>query len=85
MKIKIIDKEKNFSLWLPTRLFLNGFSASIFPLLISGKLKKHKVRVSGSICRKFVREFYRTRKHFGGKLELVEVRAADGTFVKITL
>lgn len=85
MKIKIIDKEKNFSLWLPTRLFLNGFSASLFPLFINGKLKKHKSRISGSICRKFVREFYKVRKNFGGKLELVEVKAADGTFVKITL
>jgi len=85
MKIRIIDKQKNFSLWLPTRLFLNQFSASLFPLFIKQKLKKHKIRISGSICRKFVREFYKVRKNFGGKLELVEVRAADGTFVKITI
>lgn len=85
MKIKIIDKEKNFSLSLPTRLFLNGFSASLFPFFINRKLKKHKIRISGSICRNFVREFYKVRKNFGGKLELVEVKAADGTFVKITI
>ena len=85
MRIKIIDKEQNFSLRLPTGLLLNQFFASLFPLFINRKLKKYKIRLSGSMCRKFVRGFYKTRKHFGGKLELVEVESADGSFVKIIL
>ena len=85
MKIKIIDKEQNFSLWIPTRLLLNRFFASLIPIFVNGKLKKYKIRISGSMCRKFVRGFYKTRKHYGGKIELVEVESADGSFVKIVL
>ena len=85
MKIKIIDKKSNFSLRLPTRLFLNQFSASLFPLLINRKLKKYNIKLKGSVCRKFVRGFYKTEKHFGGNFDLLEVEAGNGTFVKITL
>lgn len=85
MKIKIIDKEKDFSIRLPTRLLLNQIFASLLPVFVNRELKKYKIRLTGSMCRKFVRGFYKTRRHFGGKLELVEVRAADGTFVKIVL
>ena len=85
MKIKIIDKEQNLSLWIPTRLLLNRFFASLVPIFVNKELKKYKIRLSGSICRKFVRSFYKTRRHFGGKIELVEVESADGSFVKIVL
>lgn len=85
MKIKIIDKEKNFSLSLPTRLLFNQFFASLVPVFINAELKKYGICVTGSMCRKFIRGFYKTRKNFGGKLELVEVESKDGEKVKITL
>ncbi len=85
MKIKIIDKELNFSLCLPTKLLFNGFFTSLVPLFINAKLKKYDIRITGRMCRKLVREFYRTKKHFGGKFELVEVESKNGEKVKITL
>lgn len=86
MKIKVVEKgKKSFFLAIPTRLLLNGFFASLAPVFANSELKKYKIKLSGKTCRKFVKEFYRVRKHFGGRLDLVDVEAADGTKVKIVL
>ncbi len=85
MRIKIIEKgEKDHNLAFPTWLLLNGISASVFAVLINIKLRKYRVRIKGSSCRKFVRAFYKTRRHFGGKLDLVDVESKDGNLVKIS-
>ena len=86
MKIKVYDKGiKIFSLWLPEKLVLNSFTATIASIYLNRKVKKVKIRITGKACRKFVREFYKTMKPFGGNFELVNVETKDGTFVKITV
>lgn len=86
MKIRISEEGKvKFRLWLPTRLLFNRFFATLLPVFAGKELKKYKIRLTGSACRKFVREFYKCRKKFGGKLELVEVQSSSGDFVKIVL
>lgn len=87
MKIKIFDAEENkrFCLWLPTHLVFNSLFASIVPLFAKKELKKYRIRLSGKTCRKFIKEFYRSRRHFGGKLEIVNVESKDGSRVKIVL
>jgi len=86
MKIKVVEEgKKRFSLIIPTRLLLNGFFASVVPVFAGRELKKYRIQLSGKSCRKFVKEFYRIRKRFGGRLDLVDMEAADGTKVKIVL
>ena len=86
MKIYITDEGKeSFSLKLPSRLLLNGFFASFVPLFINRKIKKYGIRLKGKTCRKFVRAIYKSRKHFGGKLELVNVTSKDGSRIDISI
>lgn len=89
MKIKIYDPEENkkFFIWLPTHLLINSFFASIAPLFLNNGIKKYGVslKTNGKSLRKFVRGFYKARRHFGGKLNFVEVESAKGEVVKITL
>ena len=86
MKIIISEKEKEpFSIKLPHRLLFNTFSASLFPLFINKRLKKSGIKITGKMCRKFVRGFYKTRNHFGGKINLVDIETKDGIFVKIII
>ena len=86
MKIIISEKEKEpFSIKLPHRLLFNTFSASLFPLFINKRLKKSGIKITGKMCRKFVRGFYKTRHHFGGKIDLVDIETKDGIFVKIII
>ncbi|MBR3935840.1 MAG: hypothetical protein IKJ57_04765 [Oscillospiraceae bacterium] len=86
MKIKVYDRgRKVFSLRLPERMILNGFTATFAPIYLNRKAKKGEIRITGKACRKFVREFYKTMKPFGGNFELVNVETKDGTFIKITI
>ena len=86
MKIKISENEKvKFSLWLPTRLVFNVISVRLYFFIIKIGLCKNEIGFSEKSLIKFVRGFYKIRKHFGGKLELVEVETKGGNFVKIIL
>ncbi len=86
MRIKITEEGKKlFSLWIPERIVLNSFSASLFPLFANRKLKKRGIKLTGRTCRKFVRALYKSKKHFGGKLDIVDVESAGGSKVKITI
>ncbi|MBQ7874799.1 MAG: hypothetical protein IJ306_06545 [Oscillospiraceae bacterium] len=85
MKIKVIDKERNFFIGIPTWLIMNYFSATFAPLFINRKTKKHGFRVTVPMCWKFVRAFNKTKKHFGGSLEFVDVETADGEKIKVIL
>ncbi len=84
MRIKVIEGEKcPVNLYFPTWLGVNYVTAFFAPLFINFKAKGFKVRVG--TCFKFVRCFYKTRKHFGGEFDLVDIKTHDGTSVKITV
>ncbi len=85
MKIKVMTEGKKISLGIPTWLGLNYVTATIAPLFINKNIKKGGFKVTVKMCWKFVKVFYKTRKHFGGSFDLVDVEAKDGTLVKITL
>lgn len=85
MQVKVIDENKKFNIRFPTWLLFNRFFASLAPLFINKNFKGANIKLTGPMCRKFVRGFYKTRKRFGKKLELVEVETKDGTYVKIVL
>ena len=66
MKIEVIEDGKNvFSLSVPEKLVMNGFFASLAPVFVNRKLKKHGIKLKGKFLRKFVKEYYRTKKEFG--------------------
>ena len=86
MKIKVIDEEKTkFFLWLPTRLVLNEVSVTLFAFSAKFAPAKYKTPLSGKALRKFVSGFYKYRKKFGGKLEIVHVETKEGDLVEVTL
>ena len=86
MKIDIIENGKSvFSLPVPEKLVINGFFASLVPVFINRKLKKYGIKLKGKFLRKFVKEFYRTKKEFGKDFEFITVESKDGDLVKIVL
>ena len=86
MRIEITSEGREpFVIKLPERIILNGFCATVAPVFARKKLRKSGIKLTGKMCRKFVRGFYKTRKDFGGTLDLVDVEAKDGTKVKITV
>jgi hypothetical protein len=86
MRIDVIENGKSvFSLPIPEKLVLNGFFASLVPVFINRKLEKHGIKLKGKFLRKFVKEFYRTKKEFGKDFEFITVESKDGDLVKIVL
>ncbi len=87
MKIKVFDPEENkrFFLWLPTHLIFNSLFASFAPIFAKKELKKYGLKLRAKDCRRFVRALYRSRRHFGGKIDLVDVKSKEGDIVKIVL
>lgn len=86
MKIEVFDSGKRmFCLSFPTVLGLNYVSATIAPLFINKNTNDYGFRVTVPMCWKFVRAFYKCRKHFGRGWNLVEVETNDKTGVKISL
>ena len=86
MKIDVIENGKSvFSLPIPEKLVLNGFFASLVPVFVNRKLEKHGIKLKGKFLRKFVKEFYRTKKEFGKDFEFITVESKDGDLVKIVL
>ena len=86
MRIDVIEEGKSvFSLPIPEKLVLNGFFASLVPVFINRKLEKHGIKLKGKFLRKFVKEFYRTKKEFGKDFEFITVESKDGDLVKIVL
>ena len=86
MKIDVIENGKSvFSLPIPEKLVLNGFFASLVPVFVNGKLKKHGIKLKGKFLRKFVKEYYRTKKEFGKDFEFITVESKNGDLVKIVL
>ena len=86
MKIDVIENGKSvFSLPVPEKLVINGFFASLIPVFVNRKLEKHGIKLKGKFLRKFVKEFYRTKKEFGKDFEFITVESKDGDLVKIVL
>ena len=86
MKIKISEEGKNgFWLWIPTRLVFNVISVRIYFFLIKIGICENQVPINEKNLIKFVRGFYKCRKKFGGKFELVDIESKDGDKVKIIL
>ena len=86
MKIDVTENGKSvFSLPLPEKLVVNGFFASLVPDFANQKLKKHGIKLKGKFLRKFVKEYYRTKKEFGKDFEFITVESKNGDLVKIVL
>lgn len=86
MKIDVIEKGKSvFSLPVPEKLVINGFFASLVPVFVNGKLKKHGIKLQGKFLRKFVKEYYRTKNNLGKDFEFITVESKNGDLVKIVL
>ena len=86
MKIDVIENGKSvFSLPIPEKLIINGFFASLVPVFVNRKLKKHGIKLKGKLLRKFVKEYYRTKKEFGKDFEFITVESKNGDLVKIVL
>lgn len=86
MKIDVIENGKNvFSLPIPEKLVINGFFASLVPVFVNRKLKKHGIKLKGKLLRKFVKEYYRTKNNFGKDFEFITVESKNGDLVKIIL
>ncbi len=86
MKIDVIENGKSvFSLPIPEKLIMNDFFASLVPFFVNRKLKKHGIKLKGNFLRKFVKEYYRTKKEFGKDFEFITVESKDGDLVKIVL
>ena len=84
MKIKVTEGEKTvFNLSIPTRLGLNSVSATFAPLFLNKK--GSGLKVTSSQCRKFVRAFYKCRKHFKNSWNFLEAETAEGEYIIITL
>ena len=86
MKIDVIEKGKSvFSLPVPEKLVINGFFASLVPVFVNRKFKKHGIKLKGKFLRKFVKEYYRTKNNFGKDFEFITVESKDGDLIKIVL
>ena len=86
MKIDVIENGKSvFSLPISEKLIMNGFFASLVPVFVNRKLKKHGIKLKGKLLRKFVKEYYRTKKEFGKDFEFITVESKNGDLVKIVL
>lgn len=86
MRIDVIENGKSvFSLPIPEKLVLNGFFASLVPVFVNGKLKKHGIKLKGKFLRRFVKEYSRTKKEFGKDFEFITVESKNGDLVKIVL
>ena len=86
MKIDVIENGKSvFSLPIPEKLIINGFFASLVPVFVNRKLKKHGIKLKGKLLRKFVKEYYRTKKEFGKDFEFITVESKNVDLVKIVL
>ena len=86
MKIEVIEDGKSvFSLPIPEKLVMNGFFASLVPVFVNRKFKKHGIKLKGKFLRKFVKEYYRTKNNFGEDFEFITVESKDGDLVKIVL
>ena len=86
MKIEVIEDGKNvFSLSVPEKLVMNGFFASLAPVFVNRKLKKHGIKLKGKFLRKFVKEYYRIKKDLNKDFEFITVESKNGDLVKIVL
>ena len=86
MKIKISENEKvKFLLWLPTRLVFNKVLVLLYFFFAEKGILENEISFSKKNLLKFVKGFYKCRKNFGGKLELVEIESKNGNLVKIIL
>ena len=86
MKIKISENEKvKFLLWLPTRLVFNKVSVLLYFFFAEKGILENEISFSKKNLLKFVKGFYKCRKNFGEKLELVEIESKNGNLVKIIL
>ena len=86
MRIDVIEEGKRvFSFPIPEKLVLNGFFASLVPVFVNRKFKKHGIKLKGKFLRKFVKEYYRTKNNFGKDFEFITVESKDGDLVKIVL
>ena len=86
MRIDVIEEGKRvFSFPIPERLVLNGFFASLVPVFVNRKLKKHGIKLKGKFLRKFVMVYYRTKNNLAKDFEFITVESKNGDLVKIVL
>lgn len=79
------QNEKTISIRLPTRLFLNGATATIGTAVLKRYVEfPEGVKLSGAQLRSLFREIHRCRKRYPG-LYLVDIESADGSIVKVKL
>ena len=94
MRIKIRSTERNFNLWLPTRLFLNPVSAAICVKVVNNQkfmgseaqsllsINNENRELSHSAMCKLFRTVRKSRRLLQGQ-PLVSVNSADGEVVEI--
>lgn len=83
MKIIVKSQEQNLNLTLPTRLIFSKFILKL-GLRIGEKYASKLEKIPPSAVDALVDELRKTKKKYG-TWDLVEVRSADGEYIKITL
>ncbi|NMB43002.1 MAG: hypothetical protein GX995_02580 [Clostridiales bacterium] len=84
MKIKIISKEKNINLNLPTRLLFNGLTARIAAKAINDNVDTNNLELTSKDMKRLFDELNRIKRKYPD-LVLVDVESASGEIVKIKL
>ena len=83
MRIKVKSKDRNFNLWLPTRLFLNPLSVAICTKIINNKpAVATGSKISYFAVRKLFKVIRKSRHILQGQ-PLVSVNSVDGEVVEI--
>ncbi len=86
MKIKISESgNAKIRIWLPTRLVFNQLSVTLYAYFVKKGICQSQISFDGKSLRKFIRGFYKCRKKFGGKLEIVDIESKNGDSIKIVL
>ena len=84
MKIRIQEKDRNFTLRIPTALIFSRFTAKLTSRAACKYAPDALANISPEHLEALMAELGRIRKKLG-RWELVEVESADGTYIKITL
>ena len=84
MKIQIRGENRDFTLRVPTALIFNRFTARLTSRAACKYAPDALENISPENLEALMTELGRIRKKYG-HWELVEVKSADGTYIKITL
>lgn len=91
IKIKVIDKESNFRLWLPAIpfwliTFLSSLALKFKPIILKNAddLDEDSKMLFEVLDSNIIKQFIYELKA-NGKFDLVDISAGDGTTVKISI